>query len=243
MVDFLDDRHLAHNWAIAPADAAPGPATAPAGGQSGLPLHWTLDRPSPAIASPFRTAQMAGKRLIDIAVSAILLLVLFPVLLALAALVGLSSPGPAIFRQWRTGRDGRAFTIYKLRSMTAGHHGAVTPLGAVLRATSLDELPQLFNVLRGDMALIGPRPHVPDMAVGGVAYAALVPYYAQRHAMRPGLSGWAQVNGYRGPLEDGPTATARVDHDLAYIQNFSLWLDFKIMWLTVLREFPCGTGR
>jgi lipopolysaccharide/colanic/teichoic acid biosynthesis glycosyltransferase len=118
----------------------------------------------------------------------------------------------------------------------------VTPVGRFLRRTSLDELPQLVNVIVGDMSLVGPRPHVEGMLAAGVDYAELVPYYNLRHVMRPGLSGWAQANGLRGPTDSAEAARARIDHDVAYIQNFSIWLDLKIIWLTLVKEFVTGSG-
>jgi lipopolysaccharide/colanic/teichoic acid biosynthesis glycosyltransferase len=125
---------------------------------------------------------------------------------------------------------------------TTANDSRVTPLGRFLRAKSIDELPQLFNVLVGDMSIVGPRPHVEGMLAGGRPYEELVPYYRLRHHMRPGLSGWAQANGLRGPTTDAAVAKARIDHDLAYIQNFSLMLDAEIIVLTIKREFFTGTG-
>jgi lipopolysaccharide/colanic/teichoic acid biosynthesis glycosyltransferase len=118
----------------------------------------------------------------------------------------------------------------------------ITPVGRLLRRTSIDELPQLINVITGDMSLVGPRPHVAGMLAAGIDYAELVPYYNLRHTMRPGLSGWAQANGLRGPTDSAEIARARIDHDIAYIQNFSIWLDLKIIWLTLVKEFVTGSG-
>lgn len=109
----------------------------------------------------------------------------------------------------------------------------VTRIGAFIRRTSVDELPQLINVLRGDMSLVGPRPHVPGMQAAGMDYQDLVPHYAFRQSMRPGLTGWAQCQGLRGPTTDQIRALRRIGHDFAYVQNFSLWLDARIVWKTL----------
>lgn len=222
--------------------------------QHGLPL--ALKNGAPLIAARPRraTVQDVLKRTLDIVLSAGALLALAPTLLMLAIAIKLSSPGPIFFRQWRHGRNGVPFRIYKFRTMrtdacdptgvrqvTAGDPG-VTPLGRFMRSRSLDELPQLFNVLRGDMSLVGPRPHAIGMKAAGVLYEDLVPYYELRHAVRPGLSGWAQANGLRGPTTDALSSRSRIDHDLAYIQNQSLGLDLKIIWMTIKSEFLSGSG-
>ncbi len=118
----------------------------------------------------------------------------------------------------------------------------VTPIGRILRATSLDELPQLINVVKGNMSLVGPRPHVPRMLAAEVLYEHLVPYYFQRHTVRPGITGLAQVSGCRGSTAQAGDAIARIDYDLEYIETWSLWLDIKIILKTVRREFLLGTG-
>jgi lipopolysaccharide/colanic/teichoic acid biosynthesis glycosyltransferase len=118
----------------------------------------------------------------------------------------------------------------------------VTPIGRFLRNTSLDELPQLLNVIRGDMSLVGPRPHVPGMLSAGFLYEDLVPYYFQRHIVRPGITGLAQVHGCRGSTRQADEAITRVDYDLEYIETWSLWLDIKIMLRTLRQEFLSGTG-
>jgi lipopolysaccharide/colanic/teichoic acid biosynthesis glycosyltransferase len=118
----------------------------------------------------------------------------------------------------------------------------VTAIGSFIRKTSIDELPQLINVLRGDMSLVGPRPHVPGMKAGGMLYRKLVPYYDVRLTMLPGLTGWAQANGWRGETDAPVAGRSRVDHDIAYIANFSLWLDLKIILMTIRREFVVGSG-
>ena len=222
--------------------------------QHGLPLALKNGAPVIAARPPRATVQDVLKRTLDIVLSAGALLALAPTLLMLAIAIKLSSPGPIFFRQWRHGRNGVPFRIYKFRTMrtdacdptgvrqvTSGDPG-VTPLGRFMRSRSLDGLPQLFNVLRGDMSLVGPRPHAIGMKAAGVLYEDLVPYYELRHAVRPGLSGWAQANGLRGPTTDALSSRSRIDHDLAYIQNQSLGLDLKIIWMTIKSEFLSGSG-
>lgn len=201
-----------------------------------------------------RQINLALKRLIDIVGAGSALLLLSPMLLTVAAIITLTSKGPAFFRQERTGLDNKGFEIFKFRSMyvdrgdqsgvaqTRENDDRITPIGKFIRRTSIDELPQLLNVLRGDMSLIGPRPHVPGMLAGGVPYEELVPHYDLRHQMRPGLSGLAQVNGFRGPTTDPAKARGRVDYDLAYIRDFNVLLDIKIIFLTIWREFVTGSG-
>ena len=196
----------------------------------------------------------AAKRLMDIVGSGCGLLALAPLLIAIAVAIKLTSPGPVFFRQKRYGYHNRRFWIFKFRTMythlsdqrgtkqTTTDDPRVTPLGRFLRKTSLDELPQLINVLKGDMSLVGPRPHVPGMLAGGMLYEDLVPYYFQRHNMRPGITGLAQVSGYRGSTAAPLSAIERLDYDLQYIQRWSLLLDIKIILRTVAREFFSGSG-
>lgn len=219
--------------------------------QHGLPLR--LEAGVPVLPDATR-ANAIDKRLFDLVVASLALIALAPALLCLALAIKLSSPGPVLFRQRRVGRGGVPFTIYKFRTMleeAADPTGVrqvdaddpgITPIGRLMRAKSLDELPQLLNVLRGEMSLIGPRPHAVGMEACGVPYEVLVPYYHLRHAVRPGLSGWAQANGLRGPTLDERRARSRVDHDLAYIQNRSLLLDLKVIALTIKQEFLTGSG-
>ncbi|MDB5540895.1 MAG: exopolysaccharide biosynthesis protein [Devosia sp.] len=222
--------------------------------QNGLPL--ALENGVPLLPDPISPspAYDVCKRLFDLAAAFLALLFLGPMLLLLALAIKFSSPGPALFRQWRVGRNGKPFMIFKFRTMhmdaadTAGlrqvtvNDRGVTPLGRLMRAKSVDELPQLLNVLLGHMSVIGPRPHPVGMLAAGVPYETLVPYYHRRHAVRPGLSGWAQANGLRGPTTDAQAARDRIDHDLAYIQNQSLLLDAKIIALTIKHEFLTGSG-
>ncbi len=183
---------------------------------------------------------------------ALLALVIFaPVLLAIAIAIRIASPGPVFFRQTREGYGGREFRIFKFRTMHATdaaqeanrlrlavrHDPRVFPLGAFLRRTSLDELPQLFNVLLGDMWFIGPRPHSPLATAADARYADVVRQYSSRHRIKPGITGWAQVNGWRGPTETAEQIEQRVMHDLYYIENWSMLLDLQILMKTGLRGF------
>jgi lipopolysaccharide/colanic/teichoic acid biosynthesis glycosyltransferase len=194
------------------------------------------------------------KRLIDIAGAGAALLFLAPLFVAVAIAIKRESPGPVFFVQPRYGRRNRLFRVYKFRTMhtaasdrsgvrqTVAGDPRITRLGRILRLTSFDELPQLINVLKGEMSLVGPRPHVPGMLAGGILYEDLVPYYFQRHTVRPGLTGLAQANGCRGETTDPRTAITRVDYDLDYIENWSVWLDCKIILRTIRREFLSGSG-
>jgi putative colanic acid biosysnthesis UDP-glucose lipid carrier transferase len=183
------------------------------------------------------------KRTLDLVFSAAGLAFFAP-LLALACLaIWIETGGPVLFRQQRTGLNGQVFRIYKLRTMTAADDGAtvqqaiqrdarVTRIGGILRKLSIDELPQLLNVLQGDMSLVGPRPHA---IAHDRHYGALLPQYAQRFAVRPGITGWAQVNGARGETRTTECMAKRVHLDLEYVGKASLVLDLKILVLTVLR--------
>jgi exopolysaccharide biosynthesis polyprenyl glycosylphosphotransferase len=199
-------------------------------------------------------AELAIKRSIDIAVSAFLIALLSPLLIAVALAIKLNSRGPVLFRQPRYGLDSKLFDVLKFRSMyidrgdqtgvaqTRANDPRITPIGRFIRRTNIDELPQLVNVLRGDMSLVGPRPHVPGMRAAGMHYESLVPNYFLRHRMRPGITGLAQVNRLRGSTKDAKFAMARIDYDIAYIENWSLLLDIRILWLTLKTELVQGTG-
>lgn len=198
--------------------------------------------------------QLGIKRTFDVAVATIALVVLLPLLLVLALLIKLDSGGPVLFRQLRWGLNGKRIKVYKFRSMraelgdpsgvrqTVRGDPRVTRLGAILRRTNLDELPQLLNVLKGDMSLVGPRCHAINMRAAGRLYEELVPDYHRRHAMRPGMTGLAQMRGWRGPTDRAAKARARIACDIFYVRNFSLWLDLKIIAGTVASEFRGGTG-
>lgn len=201
-----------------------------------------------------KPASLALKRLIDIVGSLVALVALAPLLMIVAIIIKISSRGPVFFRQAREGLNGQHFSVLKFRSMhvelcdatgvahTVDDDPRITWIGRIIRKTSIDELPQLFNVLAGDMSLVGPRPHVPGMLAAGQSYRQLVSDYDERLRMRPGITGWAQANGLRGSASNARKARERIYHDIAYVQNFSLWLDVKIMVKTVAREFLSGTG-
>jgi putative colanic acid biosynthesis UDP-glucose lipid carrier transferase len=181
------------------------------------------------------------KRFYDVCASIALLVFFAPILILAAVAVKLESPGPALFRQTRGGLNGRTFTIYKLRSMRCEENGAevkqalrdddrITRIGKLIRATSVDELPQLLNVLKGDMSLVGPRPHA---QAHDAYYSALIPTYNQRFQARPGLTGLAQIQGLRGGTGELEEMVARVKADITYIDNWSLMSDIRIMLLTI----------
>lgn len=198
------------------------------------------------IASPLSPSAMLKKEIFDRVFALIALAGLAPLMIAIAIAVKLSSPGPVFFTQKRKGADGRVFTIYKFRSMrlhqeTCGelkqavrHDPRVTKLGAFLRRTSLDELPQFFNVLRGDMSVVGPRPHALEH---DNLYQKVVAGYIHRYRIKPGITGWAQVNGYRGETDRIEKMERRVAHDLYYLGNWSFALDMRIIAATVVKGF------
>ncbi len=182
-----------------------------------------------------------AKRAFDIAFSAAFLSNAWPLLLAIAAGVKLRSPGPALFVQDRAGRDGEPIRVLKFRTLRVTENGAdvqqvtqgdrrVTRFGAFLRRTSLDELPQFVNVLLGDMSVVGPRPHA---VAHNHHYRTKILEYMLRHKVRPGITGWAQVNGFRGETETIDKMVQRVAHDIEYIRRWSLGFDLRIVWLTV----------
>lgn len=195
--------------------------------------------------APSNIAGSAGKRALDMAGAAFALLLFLPLLLTIALAIRLESGGPAIFRQRRTGHRGRVFTIYKFRTMTVAEDcenvrqatrddARVTPLGGLLRKLSLDELPQFLNVLKGDMSLVGPRPHA---LAHDAHYGDLIPAYVDRFRAKPGLTGLAQVNGLRGEIQDLGCMRDRVAADNLYIDSWSLGLDFAILAKTALIIF------
>ena len=201
-----------------------------------------------------REVQLALKRAIDVTVSLTALLVLFPILLFVAVSIRLDSPGPILFKQVRWGKNCARINVYKFRSMraescdfsgvaqTVQNDPRVTRVGAILRRTNIDELPQLLNVLRGDMSLVGPRCHAIGMLAAGQLYEELVPNYHRRHVMKPGITGLAQMRGLRGPTDRASRARARILSDLHYVENFSVWLDIKIIFGTLVKEIRGGTG-
>lgn len=186
------------------------------------------------------------KRTEDILIGGLISLLILPVCVGIAIAVKATSPGPVVFKQYRTGINGKKFKVYKFRSMVVHQENGngvtqakkndarITPIGAFLRRTSLDELPQFFNVLQGRMSLVGPRPHA---LAHNEYYKDMVESYMQRHKVKPGITGWAQVNGYRGETDTLDKMQKRVEYDLWYIDNWSLWLDLKIIFLTVFKGF------
>lgn len=214
----------------------------------------TIDHGESSTRVNWRPAHLAAKRLIDIVGATFGLLLLSPLLIAVAAIIKLTSSGPVFFRQERTGLNNKPFQILKFRSMytdrcdlsgvaqTVADDPRVTPIGRIIRKTNIDELPQLINVLWGDMSLVGPRPHVPGMLAAGVRYEELVLGYERRHAMRPGITGLAQANGLRGPTSEVEPSVMRVVRDIEYIRDFSVWLDIRILFRTVINEILRGKG-
>lgn len=192
--------------------------------------------------APLTPFQRAAKRGVDVTVALLMMPILLPFLGVVAALIAIDSRGPVLFRQHRMGFNGLLFQIYKFRTMTTMDDGEViqqaregdarvTRVGRILRKLSIDELPQIFNVLKGDMSLVGPRPHA---LAHDNEYGRLITLYAARHNMKPGITGWAQVHGLRGPTPQVEQMMRRVDHDLWYVDHWSLWLDIKIIALTVV---------
>jgi lipopolysaccharide/colanic/teichoic acid biosynthesis glycosyltransferase len=200
------------------------------------------DRPlCQPVEAPGAVAQSRAKRVFDIVVASLALIFLAPFLLLVSAAIRIETGGPILFRQERTGYRGRVFTILKFRTMSVAEHGAVaqqatrgdlrvTRVGCILRKLSIDEFPQLLNVVRGEMSLIGPRPH----AIGhDVRFARAVAGYAERFNARPGLTGLAQVNGHRGEIRGPDCITARLADDRDYIRRWSLGLDMTILLRTI----------
>ena len=204
----------------------------------------TSDEPVDSVDESTREFAMhkAIKRIFDFVFALIAIVALTPVWVVLAVWIFLSSPGGVFFRQKRTGYRGETFEMLKFRSMYRNDKAdeqqstegdpRVTPVGRFLRRSSLDELPQLWNVLVGDMSIIGPRPH---MLQHTEYYSARIPGYMRRHDKRPGLTGYAQIKGFRGPTPKLEDMERRVKADLEYIDKFSLWLDLKIFSLTLWR--------
>ena len=195
--------------------------------------------------TPFTGFNGVLKRASDIILSLLILTLISPLLFLLAVAVKLSSPGPVLFKQRRYGLDGREIVVYKFRTMSVMEDGdnieqakkgdpRITPLGAFLRAKSLDELPQFFNVLQGRMSIVGPRPHA---VAHNELYRKSIKGYMLRHKVKPGITGWAQVNGYRGETDTLDKMKGRIDHDLDYLRNWSLRLDLHIIAKTVFVMF------
>lgn len=198
---------------------------------------------------PLRDWSGVVKAVEDRVFAAVILVLIAPLLALIALAIKLDSPGPVIFRQKRYGQNNRLIEVYKFRSMYAHatdpnatklatrNDSRVTRVGAFLRRTSLDELPQFFNVLRGDMSVVGPRPHALLCTAGGMLYQEAVRNYDWRHRIKPGITGWAQVNGWRGETVTVEQIQKRVEHDIYYIENWSLLLDVKIILKTIFGGF------
>jgi putative colanic acid biosynthesis UDP-glucose lipid carrier transferase len=178
--------------------------------------------------------------------SLVILTLISPLMLLIAFGVKLSSPGPVLFKQRRNGWDGKPIKVYKFRTMTvhkecdgqvtqaSKYDARITKFGAFLRRTSLDELPQFFNVLQGRMSIVGPRPHAIEH---NDQYKEQIDAYMMRHKVKPGITGWAQINGWRGQTDTLDKMKKRVEFDLYYIENWTLWLDLKIIFLSMFSGF------
>ncbi|MCS4427378.1 undecaprenyl-phosphate glucose phosphotransferase [Klebsiella quasipneumoniae subsp. similipneumoniae] len=199
----------------------------------------------PLFDTPLSGINMIFKRLEDVIVSTVILILISPVLLIISVAVKFSSPGPVLFRQLRYGMDGKPIRVWKFRSMRVMENDKnvvqatkndirVTKVGKFLRSTSLDELPQFFNVLCGQMSVVGPRPHA---VAHNEQYRALIQGYMLRHKVKPGITGLAQINGWRGETDTLEKMEKRIEYDLLYIRGWSIWLDLKIIFLTVFKGF------
>lgn len=196
--------------------------------------------------SPMNGSNRVLKAIEDRMLALLILLLISPLMIAIALAVKWTSPGPVLYKQKRHGWNGAEFDMYKFRSMVVHDEGEntvtqarrddprVTPLGAFLRRTSLDELPQFLNVLQGSMSIVGPRPHA---VAHNHHYRELIDAYMQRHKVKPGMTGWAQVNGFRGETDTLEKIQKRVEYDLYYIEHWSLWFDLRIILMTIFKGF------
>lgn len=211
-----------------------------------------IDAPAAYVSGAPRDARRATvKRLTDLVAGSMMLMLFAPVMAVIALLIKLDSPGPVFFRQKRHGFNNQTIRVWKFRTMnpdkvaeegmirqTVAGDERVTRIGAFLRRTSLDELPQLFNILKGEMSLVGPRPHAVGMTTEEVEVHTIVGEYAHRHRMKPGLTGWAQINGSRGPVHTADLVKERVRLDMEYVEKASFWFDLYIIFMTA----PCLLG-
>jgi Undecaprenyl-phosphate glucose phosphotransferase len=208
---------------------------------AGIPAINVVDR-------PISGWSFVAKRTIDVTIASIALVALMPIFAMAAVLIKLDSPGPVLFRQRRYGFDNELIEVFKFRSMhvsmtdhdaaklTTRNDPRVTRVGRFIRKTSLDELPQLFNVvLKGDLSLVGPRPHALQAKAADQLYEQVFDGYFARHRVRPGITGWAQVNGWRGETDTAEKLQRRVEYDLDYIENWSVMFDLYILMLTPFR--------
>lgn len=211
----------------------------------GIPIISVFDTPLNSLSSRI------VKRTEDVLLASFFLLLSSPLLVIIAIAIKVSSSGPVIFKQTRYGLNGQRINVYKFRSMACMENTGniqqarvndprITPLGRFLRKTSLDELPQFVNVLQGKMSIVGPRPHA---VAHNEEYRKLVPQYMQRHVVKPGITGWAQVNGWRGETDTLDKMQKRVEYDLHYIKNWSLWFDIKIIIMTFYKGFVHHNAR
>lgn len=233
---------LPNSLAVYRDEAFHHPAATDAAAEDGTPLAY-ISR------TPGSRSKEALKRTQDVVLGGLALVAAAPLMAVIAVLIKRDSRGPVLFRQKRHGLNNRVIEVLKFRTMRQDETGRptmqvqagdprVTRIGRFLRKTSLDELPQLFNVLKGEMSLVGPRPHAIDMRTGGVESHLLAADYFHRHRVKPGMTGWAQINGSRGPVHTPELVRERVAYDLAYIQRQSLWMDLYILLMTL----PCLLG-
>ena len=218
-----------------------------------MQARWRTIGNSPTISvqdTPFYGLASVVKRAEDILLASIITFLISPILLMVAIGVKLSGPGPIIFKQMRYGLDGAAIKVWKFRSMNSTDTGnvvkqatkndpRVTKFGAFIRKTSLDELPQFINVIQGRMSIVGPRPHA---VAHNEEYRQIVDKYMLRHKVKPGITGLAQISGYRGETDTIEKMEKRVEYDLKYIQNWSLSLDLKIIFMTIFKGFVGKTA-
>ena len=196
--------------------------------------------------TPMNETARLIKRLEDMILGTLISILILPVCALIAICIKLTSPGPILFKQYRTGDNGKRFKVYKFRSMrvhqelpgqvtqASKNDRRLTRIGAFLRRTSLDELPQFYNVLQGRMSIVGPRPHA---LAHNEYYKELIESYMKRHKVKPGITGWAQMNGLRGETDTIDKMDRRVEYDLWYIDNWSLWLDLRIIFWTIIKGF------
>ena len=204
--------------------------------------HWrSLVSVDHGVLQPISGASAALKRLEDLVLGLLAVLLLSPLMLIISLVIKLDSTGPALFCQPRNGRNREIIRIYKFRTMYQSKSAfrqaqkddpRITRVGAFLRRTSLDELPQLFNVIQGSMSLVGPRPHPLQLDED---YRYVIPALASRYSVKPGITGWAQISGYRGETRRVSDMVGRIEHDRFYIRHWSLWFDIKILCLTVFK--------